>query len=191
MSTCRPIGMQRRTALGLAGAAIATPAQAFFGRNPTLSPRQGDLLATRPASGDPMVISPSDLRTDQPPMRAWVMDPVQRTIRDTSLFGQVLLVRLDPASLSAAEQSMAADGIVAYTAVCTHAGCVVVGWDSAARHFQCPCHGSVYDAANCGRVVAGPAPRPLPALPLRLTNTTLTVASGFTAPIGASTGRTD
>jgi Rieske Fe-S protein len=37
----------------------------------------------------------------------------------------------------------------------------------------------------------GPAARPLPALPLTLSDSTLTVAGGFTARIGGSTGRTD
>ncbi|HEY1413050.1 MAG TPA: Rieske 2Fe-2S domain-containing protein [Rhodopila sp.] len=81
--------------------------------------------------------------------------------------------------------------MVGYSAICVHAGCLVAAWKMAERHFLCPCHGSVYDPADRGRVIAGPAPRPLPALPLKLSGNALTVAAGFTARIGGSTGRTD
>jgi Rieske Fe-S protein len=47
----------------------------------------------------------------------------------------------------------------AFSAICTHQGCHV-NRVSGGRIF-CPCHGSVFDATT-GRVLAGPAPRPLP-----------------------------
>ena len=56
---------------------------------------------------------------------------------------------------------------VAYSAVCTHAGCIVA-YDSARTELVCPCHGSIYDPRHGARVVAGPAPRPLPAVPVRV-----------------------
>jgi thiosulfate dehydrogenase [quinone] large subunit len=56
---------------------------------------------------------------------------------------------------------------VAYSAVCTHAGCSV-GYDAARAQLVCPCHGSVYDPGHGAKVVAGPAPLPLAALPLRV-----------------------
>lgn len=47
--------------------------------------------------------------------------------------------------------------IVAFTAICTHQGCIVA---PAGKDFQCPCHGSVYSAST-GQVITGPAPLPL------------------------------
>jgi rieske iron-sulfur protein len=112
---------------------------------------------------------------------------------DRSRFDLILLLRLrlGRLGLSGAEAPLAADGIVGFSAICTHAGCVVSGWKSAEGQLYCPCHGSVYDPSAGGRVVAGPAPRPLPALPLRPAEGALTVIGGFTARIGGGTGRTD
>jgi Rieske Fe-S protein len=54
--------------------------------------------------------------------------------------------------------------IVAFTAICTHQGCTVA---PAGKEFQCPCHGSVYNAAT-GAVIQGPAPLPLAAIPVKV-----------------------
>ena len=53
---------------------------------------------------------------------------------------------------------------VAYSAVCTHAGCPVAYKDG---QLACPCHGSVFDAANGAEVISGPAQTPLPEIPIR------------------------
>jgi Rieske Fe-S protein len=50
-------------------------------------------------------------------------------------------------------------GLVAHSAVCTHAGCTV-GYQGS--QIVCPCHGSVFDART-GAVITGPATLPLPA----------------------------
>jgi cytochrome b6-f complex iron-sulfur subunit len=54
---------------------------------------------------------------------------------------------------------------VAYSAVCTHQGCTVAYQKG---QLACPCHGSVFDPANGAEVVAGPAPRPLPDIPVEV-----------------------
>ncbi len=48
------------------------------------------------------------------------------------------------------------EGVAALSLVCTHLGCIVA---ESPEGFKCPCHGSRY--ARDGKVVAGPAPRPL------------------------------
>jgi Rieske Fe-S protein len=52
----------------------------------------------------------------------------------------------------------------AFSAICTHQGCTVA---PAGKEFQCPCHGSVYNAAT-GAVIMGPAPKPLAAIPVKV-----------------------
>lgn len=55
---------------------------------------------------------------------------------------------------------------VAFSAICTHMGCTVA---PAGKTLNCPCHGSVYDAAT-GKVLSGPAPAPLPAVAVHVTD---------------------
>ncbi len=50
-------------------------------------------------------------------------------------------------------------GFKAYSAICTHLGCLVE-WDGKKREIICPCHAGLFDLD--GKVVAGPPPRPLP-----------------------------
>lgn len=52
----------------------------------------------------------------------------------------------------------AGDRFVAYSAVCTHLGCIV-NWDAQRKAFLCPCHAATFDVN--GKVVDGPPPAPL------------------------------
>jgi menaquinol-cytochrome c reductase iron-sulfur subunit len=62
--------------------------------------------------------------------------------------------------------------VTVFSPMCTHLGCGY-HWDGTAQQFKCPCHGSVFDVS--GRVVAGPAPRPLDVLPSKVDNGRLLV----------------
>lgn len=57
-------------------------------------------------------------------------------------------------------------GFVAFSAICTHAGCIV-NFDGTGERFVCPCHGSVYNAGT-GAVENGPATLPLPGIAIEL-----------------------
>jgi Rieske Fe-S protein len=102
---------------------------------------------------------------------------------------EVLVVRLDPAELDDETRARAADGIVAYSAVCSHAGCPVTGWVKGAAGdkdvCKCFCHNSEFDPRNSAQVVFGPAQRRLAALPLATADGSLTVAAGFVGKVGA------
>jgi Rieske Fe-S protein len=60
--------------------------------------------------------------------------------------------------------------IKAFSAVCTHMGCLVSTVSNGT--IDCPCHGSQYSIST-GAVVSGPAPSPLPAAPIKVTGTNI------------------
>ena len=64
------------------------------------------------------------------------------------------------------------DQVKALSATCTHLGCQV-RWEREHKRFQCPCHGGAYDAH--GRVVAGPPPRPLDTIEVRVDDSSSSV----------------
>ena len=79
------------------------------------------------------------------------------------------------------------DNIVAYSKICTHVGCPVALYEQTTHHILCPCHQSTFDAATGATVIFGPAPRPLPQLPMTVDAQGYLVAkSDFTQPVGPS-----
>ena len=57
--------------------------------------------------------------------------------------------------------------VTVFSTVCTHLGCAV-HWDETKKEFLCPCHGGVYDVE--GKVLAGPPPRSLDRLTVKIEN---------------------
>jgi rieske iron-sulfur protein len=166
---CLPERVRADAAVDPAGSMLAQP---------------GDLLVAFKNDGAGAIINPGDVKRDAQPLLAWPFDTAKKLARDGSRLNLVILMRFDPASLSAAERARAADGIVAYTAVCTHMACWVTDWLNSKQVLQCACHQSEYDPRQDGKVVGGPAPRPLPALPLRIAEERLEVKAPFTDRIG-------
>jgi ubiquinol-cytochrome c reductase iron-sulfur subunit len=77
------------------------------------------------------------------------------------------------------------DGYVAYSKVCTHAGCPVGLYQEQLYQLLCPCHQSLFNVLHGAQQVFGPAPRPLPQLPLYIDDKGfLRAQSGYLEPIG-------
>jgi ubiquinol-cytochrome c reductase iron-sulfur subunit len=108
----------------------------------------------------------------------------------------LVVVRLDPAALHlpAGREDWAPDGVLAFSKICTHAGCAIALYrkplfPSAEDRpaLVCPCHYSTFDPARGAEVIYGPAGRPLPQLPLMVDASGALVAGGnYSGAVGPS-----
>jgi ubiquinol-cytochrome c reductase iron-sulfur subunit len=112
------------------------------------------------------------------------------------LAAPVVVVRLATGSLKLPDELSGydADGIVAFSKICTHAGCAISLYRAPLfaptdpkPALVCPCHYSTFDPATGGEVIFGPAGRKLPMLPLMVDRAgELRAAGNFDGPVGAS-----
>ncbi len=142
-------------------------------------PKEGDLLVNVTAAASPEPLRPDDLPLDGKQTLAWPMDPETKTVRSGSRLNKVLLLRLDPEGFDPETKDRAAEGVVGYSAICPHTGCDVTNYHPTRRLLECPCHYSIYDPKEEAKVVSGPSPRRLPALPLKIVDGKLAVAKPF------------
>lgn len=152
-------------------------------------PQKGDLLVLTEGERAGEIIKPDHLKLGGPPLHAWPKDPKTSVVRDGSRLNEILVLKLDPNELDEDTRDHSADGIVAYSAICSHAGCSVTGWLKAEAGdkdvFKCPCHNSEFNPREGAQVVFGPAPRRLAALPVQITDGSLVIAGGFLGKLGA------
>jgi ubiquinol-cytochrome c reductase iron-sulfur subunit len=101
---------------------------------------------------------------------------------------QTLLIHVRPGTLKLPPERMA--GVpggthVAYSKICTHAGCPVGLYRAESQSLICPCHQSQFDVADGAKPFFGPAARPLPQLPLGVGEDGVLVAQDdFPEPVG-------
>ena len=98
-----------------------------------------------------------------------------------------VLIRLEDGEVVPApgREDWTPDAHVAYSKICTHAGCPVGLYEQDRKQLLCPCHQSVFDVLDAAAPTAGPATRALPQLPLGVDEEGYLIAVGdFSGPIG-------
>ena len=191
---CDWIGMQLCRRRAMLGAALALspwlifPARAQDQANDPTSapPRPGDRLIflAGPKQGKPA--RSEDLELGGPQAQAYPAD-LNGAVRNGTPLNLVILVRVGGDGLDEETRARSADGVVAYSGVCTHQGCPVNMWSKDKKAMVCSCHGSTYDPKASAEVIFGPAPQPLAGLPLKSDNGLLIVAGGFIGRVGPQT----
>jgi Rieske Fe-S protein len=152
--------------------------------DPTSAPPQpGDRLIFLSGSRKGEPARSGDLELGGPQAQVYPADS-KGLLRSGTRLNLVILVRVGNDGLNVETRERSADGVVAYSGVCTHQACPVNMWSKDRQAMVCSCHGSTYDPKNAAEVLSGPAPRRLAALPLKSENGVLTVAGGFTGRVG-------
>jgi Rieske Fe-S protein len=147
-------------------------------------PQTNDVLVHAFGDDAGNVIATDELPPDSKQIFAWAMDSASGIVRSGTRLNQVVLIRVDPARMSGETAARSVNGLVAYSGVCSHTGCDVTDWNSEFLRFQCPCHESQFDPADGARVVGGPAPWQLAALPLKDIAGSVGVAGEFEGRVG-------
>jgi ubiquinol-cytochrome c reductase iron-sulfur subunit len=110
------------------------------------------------------------------------------TTPDENALAPTMLIRFAPGEIrSKKERAWAKDDHVAYSKICTHAGCPISLYEHQTHHLLCPCHQSTFDMANDAKVIFGPAARNLPQLQLDLDSDGYFIAKApYNQPVGPS-----
>ncbi|GAC1477401.1 MAG: hypothetical protein NVS1B12_12560 [Acidimicrobiales bacterium] len=102
---------------------------------------------------------------------------------------QAVLIHVadQPVVTKAGREDWSPSGYLAFSKVCTHAGCPVGLYQQKTNQLLCPCHQSLFDVSKGALPVFGPAPRSLPQLPLAVdAEGNLVAQRDFEEPVGPS-----
>lgn len=117
------------------------------------------------------------------------VDPATGIARRKNRLNRALVLRVDPAQLTEETRVRSAgEGILVFSAICTHKGCTIKSWMKEELRLRCHCHLTEFSVTDVGRVMGGPAKFPLPMVPLAVDEGGYIVAAaGFTSEPGGKT----
>lgn len=153
----------------------------------SLGPDPGDSLERTPWDGGRLLVNAEGV-----PVRATdvALDGLVTVFPDGhvgSADGQAVLIRVRPGLIDSrpGREDWSPDGLIAFSKVCTHAGCPVGLYQADIHQLLCPCHQSAFDVLQGARPAFGPAARALPQLPLAIDEEGFVRALGdFSEPVG-------
>lgn len=183
-----------QTGIGVAGAGLGISMLSIFG---TIQPENSKTNTRKPiSSGDKLVYAMGSKKGQVITLDSIKVDKGALAFplgKEEHLNLIMVIHEVQSKFKSPTHLNWVIDGIVAYSAICTHMGCTV-DWHPEPQspalypHMFCPCHQSFYNIFEGAKVVSGPAPRPLPQLPIKIGSNNEILADGdFDGPVGPMT----
>ena len=153
----------------------------------SLGPRPGEGLTTTPMAKGVRLVTPEGqpVKPDDVATSGVLTVLPEGHLDDAN--SPTLLIRLTAEQLGphTSRKGYALGTLVAFSKICTHAGCPVGLFESNQGLLFCPCHQSTFDVTKGCKVIFGPAPRDLPQLPIGMDDEGYLVAEGdFERPVG-------
>lgn len=167
------VDAQRRRVINIVASSLVTPLP--FVSSSATAETKTTLLVDADAEGDYKPLRPADLKPTKP-LLVYPFDTASGKPKNESRLNKLILVRLPEEQMTPETRARSASGVVAYSGICTHQGCEVKTWMSKESVLACYCHASKFNLFDGAKVVSGPAPNPLPAIPLTLEGEFLAIA---------------
>jgi len=129
-----------------------------------LPPQVGDRLMITRGAHKGEFLRPEMLGVGERQVEGFPFGVDDDVLRRRNRLNRLLFVRVEPDAMDADVAPLAADGVLVYSAVCTHKGCTIKSWVAEKQHLRCHCHLSEFAVLTGGSVHGGPARAPLPML---------------------------
>jgi rieske iron-sulfur protein len=189
-STCTLVGA---TALVSVGGSLN--AFAAGGAMPTAqakgAPVKGDTFVFIDGPNKGKDVSLTDVVADAEPVKVQAKDPDTGKVREddgNTDHATVLLYRVAPEKIPDDMKGDTAEGVIAFSSVCTHLGCLLSDWLPTTHEMRCPCHEATFAFLQEGKNTGGATARALPQVPVKAVAGKLVVADKIVGWIGPKRG---
>jgi rieske iron-sulfur protein len=155
------------------------------------APKKHDTFVFTKGPNKGKTVMVADVVLNAPPVMVLAVDPATgkpRQDEGSTDHASVLLYRVAPELVPQDMRNDTVDGIMAYSAVCTHQGCLITGWEAGKKLFECPCHDGLFDPMQEGDNVGGPKSRTLPHVPVISAEGKLEVSDQIVGWVGVKRG---
>lgn len=131
-------------------------------------PQENDCLVHADGEKEGQLLDVNDLEEGKAFVNCWPRDPETGTVRSGSRYNKLMAIRLNEEKLDSKTKAYSDNGVLVFSAICTHQGCDISAWVEEKQEFFCYCHYSRFNPMKFGKVAYGPARKKLPMIPVRV-----------------------
>lgn len=180
-STCGLVGTAALVSVGGSVRAFAAGGRGSQPQPPG-APERFDSFVFADGPNKGKDVKAEDIVLDAPPVTVQAKDE-EGNVRESEK-ATILMYRVSPDKIPADIRGDTWEGLIAYSALCTHKGCLLTGWDAPTKQFICPCHNGFFDPLKGGENTAGAPTRAIPQIPVRIHDGKLVVGDAIMGWIG-------